>query len=45
MKTNRLFARKSLVANRIRVVVNNAQSNYSRIVELEAWGNQQEGDY
>jgi hypothetical protein len=27
-----------ITTNRIRVVVNNAQSNYSRIVELEAWG-------
>ncbi|HEX8265680.1 MAG TPA: hypothetical protein VF596_09760, partial [Pyrinomonadaceae bacterium] len=26
-----------VTTNRIRVVVNNAQSNYSRIVELEAW--------
>ncbi|HEX8266843.1 MAG TPA: hypothetical protein VF596_15685, partial [Pyrinomonadaceae bacterium] len=27
-----------VTTNRIRVLVNNAQSNYSRIVELEAWG-------
>jgi hypothetical protein len=29
----------AVITNRIRVVINAAQSNYSRIVELEAWGN------
>jgi hypothetical protein len=28
-----------VTTNRIRVIVNNAQSSFSRIVELEAWGN------
>jgi hypothetical protein len=41
---NRVIAKvvfTAITTTRIRVVVNNAQANYSRIVELEAWTNSQ----
>jgi hypothetical protein len=40
--TNRVITRlmfSPVTTTRIRVVVNNAQASYSRIVELQAWGN------
>jgi pimeloyl-ACP methyl ester carboxylesterase len=40
--TNRVITKvvfSPITTTRIRVVVNNAQASYSRIVELEAWGN------